>query len=85
MAHINVILGGKTVWEESVPRAVGGYPATMDTNALERRDHQIDNDMENTDIIEYWLNDELVHRSVAMRLKTGIFAEAIQADFGTGV
>lgn len=80
--HVNVILGGKTVYDNGVPRAEGGYPATMDTNALERRDHHIDNDTEETDIIEYWLNDELVHRSVKMRLKTGIFAEGVLADFG---
>lgn len=82
MANVNVILGGETIWEGDVPSVRGGYPAVMDTNALERKDHHIDNDVEETDIIEYWLNNELVHRSVAMRLKTGIFAEAILADFG---
>lgn len=80
--HVNVILGGKTVYENGVPRAEGGYPATMDISALERRDHRIDNDIEETNITEYWLNGELVHRSVAMRLKTGIFAEGALADFG---
>lgn len=80
--HVNVILGGKTVYENGQPRAEGGYPATMDTNALERRDVHLENDREIIDAIEYWLGDELVHRSAAVQLKTGIFADAIQADFG---
>ncbi len=79
---INVILGGKTVYDGDVPRVEGGNPSVMDAADLAKREHRIDNDVERTEITEYWLHGELVHRSVNMELKTGIFADAIQADFG---
>ncbi len=54
----------------------------MDSAWLEKRDGVLDNDNEHTEWVEYWLDGELVHRSVNMRLKTAIFAEGIVADFG---
>ena len=82
MTKINVILGGKTIHTDGVPSTVGGFLSVMDTCDLAKKTHHLDNDNETTDITEYWLHGQLVHRSVDMHLKTGIFAEAIQADFG---
>lgn len=50
----------------------------MDTSLLEKREGSLDNDIEKTDWIEYWLDGELVHRSAHVRLKTSpaLFAEA---------
>jgi hypothetical protein len=81
MPIINVMLGGKTVWDGDIPRVEGGEPGTMDTDLLERRESVLDNDNEHTVATEYWLDGELVHRSVAMELKTGLFGEGFQATF----
>lgn len=54
----------------------------MDTALLERRTGEIDNENEFTDWVEYWLDDELVHRSVHVRLKTSVVAEGIAAMLG---
>lgn len=50
----------------------------MDTDLLVCKEGNVDNAVECTDWIEYWLKDELVHRSVHVRLKTSpaLFAEA---------
>lgn len=50
----------------------------MDDSLLERRDGSVDNDVEYTTWTEYWLDGELVHRSVHVTLKTSppLFAEA---------
>ena len=47
----------------------------MDDSLLEKREGSIDNDTEATGWVEYWLDGELVHRSVNMVLKRGVFAE----------
>ena len=47
----------------------------MDDSLLEKREGSIDNDTETTGWVEYWLDGELVHRSVNMVLKQGIFAQ----------
>ena len=41
----------------------------MDDSLLEHRSGEIDNDNELTTWTEYWLDGELVHRSVHVRLK----------------
>ena len=41
----------------------------MDEELLEKREGTVDNDNELTDWVEYWLDGELVHRSVHVRLK----------------
>ena len=41
----------------------------MDESALVKRDGVIDDDNELTTWVEYWLNDELVHRSAHVTLK----------------
>lgn len=50
----------------------------MDESLLEKREGSVDNDIEFTTWTEYWLDGELVHRSVHVSLKTSpaLFAEA---------
>ena len=50
----------------------------MDESLLEKRDGSVDNETEYTTWTEYWLEGELVHRSVHVSLKTSpaLFAEA---------
>lgn len=86
MAEIMVILGGETHYNEGGPFVVGGSHAWIDENTpgLEKREVIIDDDREYTVMTEYWLDGELVKRGGHVHLKTGIFADAIQADFGTG-
>jgi len=49
----------------------------MDDSLLERKQGGVDNEVELTDWVEYWLAGECVHRSVHVRLKTAasVFAE----------
>ena len=49
----------------------------MDEALLEKREGSLDNDTETTTWVEYWLGEELVHRSVHMALKRGVFADGI--------
>lgn len=53
----------------------------MDEDLLEKRVHTIDNENEHTVALEYWLDDELVHRSVAVQLKASLGAVMEQALF----
>jgi hypothetical protein len=50
----------------------------MDDSLLVKQEGSLDNDIEFTTWTEYWLDDELVHRSVHVTLKTSppLFAEA---------
>ena len=41
----------------------------MDDSLLEKKEGMIDNENETTRWVEYWLDGELVHRSVDMTLK----------------
>ena len=47
----------------------------MDEALLEKRVGSVENDTETTSWVEYWLDGELVHRSVNMVLKRGVFAD----------
>lgn len=49
----------------------------MDESLLEKREGSADTETETTSWVEYWHEGELVHRSVNMVLKRGIFAEGI--------
>jgi len=49
----------------------------MDVSLLEKREGTIDNDNETTSWVEYWLEGELVHRSVDMTLKRNVTGEAV--------
>ena len=42
----------------------------MDDSLLEKKTGAVDNDKEYTEWVEYWLEGELVHRSVHVHLKT---------------
>ena len=50
----------------------------MEESLLEKKEGRIDNDIEDTSWVEYWLDGELVHRSVHVTLKkvVGAFGEA---------
>ena len=50
----------------------------MDSALLDKREGFIDNENEYTTWVEYWLMDELVHRSASIVLKKSppLFAEA---------
>ena len=55
----------------------------MDESLLEKKEGYVDNDHEYTVWIEYWLDGELVHRSVHVQLKKApTFAGAETASFG---
>ena len=41
----------------------------MDEELLEKKEGSVDNDNEYTTWVEYWLDGELVHRSVHVQLK----------------
>jgi hypothetical protein len=49
----------------------------MDDSLLEKREGSLDNDTETTNWVEYWLDGEMVHRSVHMVLKRSVFADGI--------
>lgn len=53
----------------------------MDDSLLEKREGSVDNDNEFTTWTEYWLNDELVHRSVHVTLKKSVQLAAEAATF----
>lgn len=50
----------------------------MDESLLEKKEGVLDNDNEHTKWVEYWLDGELVHRSVHVHLKKSppLLAEA---------
>jgi cation transport regulator ChaC len=55
----------------------------MDDSLLEKREGTVDNDNELTTWVEYWLEGELVHRSVHVQLKKmPVFAGAEAASLG---
>jgi hypothetical protein len=54
----------------------------MDEALLEKREGEINNEVEHTTWTEYWLNGELVHRSAHIRLKTALFAIGEAANLG---
>jgi hypothetical protein len=49
----------------------------MDASLLEKREGTIDTDNETTNWVEYWLEGELVHRSVDMTLKRNVTGESV--------
>ena len=54
----------------------------MDDSLLEKREGSLDNDTETTSWVEYWLDGEMVHRSVHMALKRSVFADGISQSVG---
>lgn len=53
----------------------------MDESLLEKREGSINNDVESTTWVEYWLEGELVHRSAHVTLKQPISLTAEAAQF----
>lgn len=53
----------------------------MDESLLEKKEGFVDNDNEYTTWIEYWLADELVHRSVHVHLKKSVNLAVEAASF----
>lgn len=53
----------------------------MDDSLLEKREGSVDNDNENTTWVEYWLADELVHRSAHVRLKKAMVSTSEAGSF----
>ena len=53
----------------------------MDEALLEKREGSLDNDNESTTWVEYWLDGELVHRSVHISLKKNVSSVAEAASF----
>jgi hypothetical protein len=53
----------------------------MDESLLEKREGVLENDHEHTTWVEYWLQGELVHRSVHVTLKEWPEGCAGLADF----
>jgi hypothetical protein len=51
----------------------------MDETLLEKKEGEIDNDNETTKWVEYWLEGELVHRSVHVHLKKNVLADGVAA------
>ena len=47
----------------------------MDDALLVKKEGSLDNENEYTTWVEYWLDDELVHRSAHVTLKTSPFAQ----------
>jgi hypothetical protein len=54
----------------------------MDEAQLEKRVGSLDNDNEHTEWTEYYLGNELVHRSVHVTLKQGIEHRIELGEFG---
>ena len=53
----------------------------MDESLLEKRDGSLDNENETTNWVEYWLDGELVHRSVHVQLKRAVVSFGETASF----
>jgi hypothetical protein len=53
----------------------------MDDSLLEKREGSLDNDNETTTWVEYWLDGELVHRSVHVTLKKNVSSAVEAASF----
>lgn len=53
----------------------------MDDSLLEKREGSVDNEHEITRWVEYWLEGELVHRSVHVHLKKNVLADGVAAAF----
>jgi hypothetical protein len=51
----------------------------MEESLLEKKEGMVDNDHEMTRWIEYWLEGELVHRSVHVHLKKNVLADGVAA------
>ena len=53
----------------------------MDITLLEKKEGSVDNEHESTTWVEYWLDEELVHRSVHVQLKKSVGLTIEAASF----
>jgi len=53
----------------------------MDESLLEKREGQSDTETETIEWVEYWLEGELVHRSVHVKLKHAAVASGAASSF----
>ena len=53
----------------------------MDEALLVKKEGVVDDDIEHTTWIEYWIGEELVHRSAHVTLKKNINAESMVSGF----
>jgi hypothetical protein len=56
----------------------------MDDSLLEKREGSVDNNIEYTEWVEYWLDGELVHRSAHVRLKQPVLTITDIGGFDNG-
>ena len=54
----------------------------MDDSLLKKREGSVDNDIEMTTWVEYWLDGEIVHRSAHVTLKKPVNFGGETAAFG---
>jgi len=54
----------------------------MDDSLLDKREGSDETDSETISFTEYWLNGEMVHRSVHVTLKRNVFSEGITQMIG---
>ena len=54
----------------------------MDDSLLEKKEGTVDDENEYTTWVEYYLNDELVHRSAHVTLKKSPFMDLFAASLG---
>lgn len=55
----------------------------LEESLLTKKTGELDNENEYTTWVEYYLNDELVHRSASVRLKKNVFADGVAAMLGS--
>ena len=68
--------------DEQVRTLQDGQTVMMDREALREVVDVKEDDNELTHALEYWLDDELVHRSVHVQLKKNVASEGIAAMMG---
>ncbi len=68
--------------DEQVRTLQDGNEVMMDRSDLREVVDVKEDDNELTHALEYWLDDELVHRSVHVQLKRNVAAEGIAAMMG---
>lgn len=54
----------------------------MDESTLRKVEGEVDNENERTNWVEYYLGDELVHRSAHVRLKKALGIEGVLGNLG---
>ena len=54
----------------------------MEESFLEKKEGLVDNDNEHTTWVEYWLDGELMHRSVHVHVKKGLDSFLESGQFG---